>query len=192
MLTYNEIKPKKIIVLDGEPWEVLDSHVFRKQMRKPVNQTKLKNLRTGKISERSFHQSETVFEAEIVKKQITFLYNKLSRQTNVVEYWFCETKNPKERFFLSQETMGINPAFLKENTPVDMLTFEEETIGIKLPIKLAFTVKEAPPSTRGNTAQVGTKQVLLENNATVNVPLFVEMGDRILVNTETGEYAGRE
>lgn len=192
MLSYSEIKQKKVIVLDGDPYEVLDSHVFRKQMRKPVNQTKLRNLKTGKITERSFHQAETVAEAELLKKQITYLYNKPSRQTGIKEYWFCDTQNPRERFSLTEEVISANPVFLKENTSVDMLMFGDQIIGIKLPIKLAFTVKEAPPSTRGNTAQGGTKQVTLENGAVINTPLFVEIGDRILVNTETGEYAGRE
>ena len=73
MLDYSEITLRKYIVLDGEPWEVIDAHVFRKQQRKPVNATKLKNLITGKVTERSFHVSEKVEEAEIDSRDVKFL-----------------------------------------------------------------------------------------------------------------------
>ena len=96
MLNYNEIKERKFIVVDGEPYEVLSSHVFRKQMRKPVNQTKLRNLISGKVIERAFHQAEKVDEADIERKKIKYLY------TNKGEYWFCEEKDPSKRFILPE------------------------------------------------------------------------------------------
>src|ERR1700756_5474631 len=92
MLEYNEITERKYIILDDEPWEVLSSHVFRKQQRKPVNATKLKNLITGKVTEHSYHQSEKVEEAEIEKREVKYLYN--SRN----EFWFTDPNDQSKRF----------------------------------------------------------------------------------------------
>ncbi len=185
MLNYNEITPKKCVVLDGEPYEVLSSHVFRKQQRKPVNQTKLKNLISGKVTERSFHQSETAEEAELPLRSYTYLYE------NRGQCWFCESGNPSSRFPLPSETVGPQVKFLKANTDVSALLFNDKIISFKIPIKVELKVKIAPPAVKGNTVQGGTKQVTLENNILVNAPLFIEEGDIVRVNTETGEYVER-
>ena len=185
MLDYNAILPKKFIVLDGEPYEVISSHVFRKQQRKPVNQTKLKNLITGKVTERSFHQSEKADEAEIESKSIKYLY------ANKGEAWFCEENDPSKRFAIPEATVGSALQFIKANSLIDALLFNEEIIGVRPPIKVELKVKEAAPAVKGNTAQGATKQVVLETGATVNVPLFVNEGDILRINTETGEYTER-
>jgi elongation factor P len=185
MLEYNEIKQKKIIVFEGEPHEVLSSHVFRKQQRKPVNQTKLKNLMSGKVTEYSFHQSETAEEADIVKRTATYLYNHRG------EWWFADPKNPKDRFTVSEEILGTRQNFLIPNTSVELLTFDDTIIGVSIPIKMTFTVTDAPPSIKGSTATGSNKVVTIETGATINTPMFVNAGDRIIVNTETGEYAER-
>ncbi len=185
MLNYNEIITKKIIVLDGEPYEVLASHVFRKQQRKPVNQTKLKNLITGKVTERSFHQSESAHEAELPVRSFTYLYE------NRGQYWFCEPGNPKNRFSYSEEVVGAEGKFLKPNTNVEALFFNDKILAFKIPIKVDLKVKSAPPAVRGNTVQGGTKQVTLENGMEMQVPLFIEEGDIVRVNTQTGEYTER-
>lgn len=185
VLAYNEILPKKIILYEGSPFEVLTSHVFRKQQRKPVNQTKLRNLKTGKVTEVSFHQSETVEEADIQYETITYLYH------NRGEFWFCEEGNPRNRFQLSEEQIGEQGRFLKENARVEVMRFEDEVIGVHLPIKLDLKVKEAPPAVKGNTVQGGTKQVVLETGATINAPMFINEGDILRINTETGEYVER-
>lgn len=185
MLAYNEITPKKYILVDGEPFEVISSHVFRKQQRKPVNQTKLKHLKTGKVVERSFHQSEKAEEADIDTKKVTFLYN------NRNEYWFCEEGNPRKRFTLPEEILGGKGRFLKENESIDAQVLGEEIIGVKLPIKVDLKVTDAPPAVKGNTAQGATKQVMLETGAAVQVPLFINEGDIVRINTETGEYTER-
>src|SRR3989338_5708182 len=119
MLNYNEITVKKIIVLDGAPYEVLESHVFRKQQRKPVNQTKLKNLITGKVTERSFHQSETAVEADLPVRSFTYLYE------NRGEYWFCEHGNPKNRFSYSEEVVGPQGKFFKSNSTIEAIFFND-------------------------------------------------------------------
>lgn len=185
MLDYNEVKPRTYIVMDGEPYEVLSSHVFRKQMRKPVNATKLRNLITGKVMEYSFHASEKTQEAEIVTREVTYLYN------NRGEYWFCEKNDPSKRFSLAADFIGDQGKFMKPNGPIELLSFEERNIGVKLPIKVELKVTEAPPSIKGNTAQGGTKLVTLETGAAINAPLFINEGDILRINTETGEYVER-
>lgn len=187
MLLYNEIKERKFIELDGAPYEVLSSHVFRKQQRKPVNQTKLKNLLTGKVMERSFHQNEKVQEAEILSKNIKFLYVNDKKG----EFWFCAVKDPKDRFFITENVLGDKYRFLKANEEYEGLVFNDEIIGVKFPIKIEVVVTEAPPGEKGNTAQGGTKQVTLETGATLNVPLFINEGDIVRINTDTGEYVER-
>ncbi len=184
MLDYNEIKPRKYIILDGEPYEVQDSHVFRKQQRKPVNQTKLKNLITGKVVEKSFHQSEKADEADIIRKNIKYLYN------NKGEYWFCEENDPSKRFSLEESSIE-GAKFMKQNSIVEAKVFGDKIIGVSLPIKVRLEVKEAPPAVKGNTATGANKQVIVETGATVGVPIFVKEGDVIEINTETGEYTGR-
>ncbi len=185
MLEYNEILPKKVILLDGDPYEVLDAHVFRKQMRKPVNQTKLRHLITGKVTEQAFHVSEKVEEADLSTKSVKYLY------TNKGERWFCAEHNPADRLMLSDNTIGVGARFLKPDAVVEAIVFDEKIIGVKLPIKIDLLVKEAPPAVRGNTAQGGSKQIVLETGATVSAPLFINEGDLVRINTETGEYVER-
>ena len=156
LLEYNEIKPRKFIVYEGEPFEVLTSHVFRKQMRKPVNATKLRNLLTGRVAEISFGQSEKVAEAELDKREVKYLY------TNKGEYWFCEKNDPSKRFKLEPETVEGKIDYLKPNDLVSLLSFNERVIGLSIPIKVDLKVIDAPPAVKGNTAQGGLKQIKLE------------------------------
>lgn len=185
MLVYNDITKGKVIIMDGAPYEVLDSHVFRKQQRKPVNATKLKNLITGKVTEYSFHVSDKAEEAEIESKPLVYIYNSRG------EWWFHTAGNPSNRLTLPDEILGDQKNFLKEKMEIEGLYFEEKPIGVKLPIKVTYKVIEAPPNVRGNTAQGGNKQVKIESGAMITTPMFVEEGNLIEVNTQTGEYVGR-
>jgi len=185
MLEYNEITIGKFIIFNGEPWEVLSAHVFRKQQRKPVNATKLRNLITGRITENSFHVSEKAEEAEIESKDIKFIYEAKG------EYWFHENGEPSKRFALKEEQIGYGSKFLKKDAIAKAMIFDEKIIGVKMPIKVELKVVEAPPSTKGNTAQGGNKVVKVETGASVNAPLFINEGDTIRVNTETGDYVER-
>jgi elongation factor P len=184
-LTYDEIKERKYIVLDGEPWEVLTSHVFRKQQRKPVNAVKLRNLISGKVTEKSFHVSEKVEEAEIESSDVKFLYE------NRGEYWFCDPEVPSNRFKIDESVIGVQAKFMKKDSIIEALSFDEKVIGVKMPIKIDLMVTEAHPAVKGNTAQGGTKVVVVETGATVNVPMFIKEGEVIRINTETGEYTER-
>ena len=183
MLSYNEIVPKKFIEIDDVPYEVVFSHVFRKQQRKPVNQTKLKNLLNGRQTERTFQQSEKVKEAEIDFKKIKYLY------ANRGEFWFCEENNPSQRFKIDQSIASTK--FLKENSLVDAVFFAERVIEIKLPTKVELKVIETPPNNKGNTASGANKLVVVETGDSVTTPMFIKEGDIIRINTEKGEYVER-
>ena len=190
-LEYNEIKPRKYIIYDGNPYEVLEYHVARTQQRKPQNQVKLRNLINGKVIPATFHASDMVDEADISKKSIKYLYN------NKGEYWFCDEKNPSNRFNIEESVLGEQKKFLKENNIVNAKIYtnddeEEVVIGIELPIKLTLKVKSAPPNIKGNTAGSSSgKLAILETGASVVVPLFIEEGEEIIINTESGEYVER-
>jgi elongation factor P len=185
MLEYNEVVERTYIVLEGDPYEVITSHVFRKQQRKPVNATKLKNLITGKVTEYSFHVSEKVQEAEIDKREVKYLY------TNKGQYWFCLPTDPSNRFSMSEEVVGPQGKFLKANSIITQLLFGDRPLGFKFPITVDLKVTEAAPAVRGDTVSGGSKTVTLETGATINVPLFVNEGDTIRINTETSEYRER-
>ncbi len=185
ILSYNEIVQKTVIDYNGEPYEVLSSHVFRMQQRKPVNQTKLRNLISGKVTEISFHQSETVPEADIEKIKAQYLY------TNRGESWFAEEGNAKNRFSFPDSSVSDKVKWLRTNSTVEVLLFKEEPITVSIPVKVDLTVKEAPPAVRGDTATGGDKKVVLETGAVVSTPLFINEGDVLKINTDTGEYVER-
>jgi elongation factor P len=185
MLEYNEVVERKYIVLDGQPYEVLSSHVFRKQQRKPVNATKLKNLISGKVTEYSFHVSEKVEEAEIDNREIKYLYE------NKGEYWFCLPSEPSNRFKFSFDEIGPRIKLIKSNTIISQLMFGDKTTGFKFPAMVELKVTEAPPNIKGDSATGGNKVVIVETGATIDAPLFVNEGDVIRINTETGEYKDR-
>ncbi len=172
-------------MIDGEPYIVLEYNFLRMQQRRPTSQTKLKNLITGKIITRTFQQSDSFPEAEIDKQPIIFLYSSRG------EYWFRDKNDPKIRFMLKEENLGESGKFLKPNTDVLAYKFGEKILNIELPIKMDYLVKEAPPSYKGDTATGGSKIVVLENGLTMNVPMFINEGDVIRINTESGEYTER-
>jgi elongation factor P len=155
------------------------------QMRKPVNQTKLKHVVSGKVVEISFHQNETATEADVDKMMANYLY------TNRGESWFAEEGNAKNRFSFPEATMSDKVKWLTQNAVVEVLTYEEKPIAIEIPVKVDLEVKEAPPNVKGDTATGGTKSVVLATGASVNVPLFINTGDIIRINTDTGDYVER-
>ena len=189
-LQYSEIREKKIIIHDGEPCEVVESHVARTQQRKPQNQVKLRSLISGKVFPATFHVSDSADEADIEKREVTFLYH------NKGEYWFCAPEDKSKRFKLDEALLGNTVKFLKENSNVTALVWtneddEEKIIKLSMPIKMEFKVKEAPPAVRGDTSKGGIKVIILENGAKLNAPMFINEGDVIRVNTETGDYVER-
>ena len=190
MLDYNEIVPRKFIIHDDEPYEVLTSHVFRKQQRKPVNATKLRNLLSGRVVEVSFQATDKVDEADMKKSPVKFIYEQKG------EFWFHPDGKPGERFTLSADVIADAKKWIRPNDVYDAVVFtndddEERIIGLSIPIKMDLKVKEAAPAVKGNTAQGATKTVVLENGTEINVPLFINEGDVVRINTETGDYVER-
>lgn len=190
MLAYNEATIRKIIMHEGEPYEVMASHVFRKQQRKPVNATKLKNLLSGRVVEHSFQVSDKIDEADISKKPVKFIYESKG------EFWFHPDNKPADRFTIAGDLIGEKKQWMKPNDVYNMIVWtneddEEKMVGIDLPIKMNLKVTEAAPAVKGNTSSGALKTVTLETGAEVNVPLFINEGDFVIVNTETGEYVGR-
>lgn len=189
LLQYSEIKEKKVIIWKDEPFIVLESHVARTQQRKPQNQVKMRSLINGRAVNETFRSSDTAEEADIEKKEVKFIYE------NKGEFWFCEPNDPAKRFTIDSKIIGDKAKFLKANLVLHTQIFdyddEEKIIGVDLPIKMEFTIKEAPPNIKGDTATGGTKTVVLENDMNLNVPLFIEAGEKIIVNTETGMYVER-
>ncbi len=186
MLNYNEIKPGKVLVLDGEPMEVVwTSGIVKKQRQKPHLSAKLRNLKTASVVEKTFTQSDKVAEAELQTREMKFIY------ANKGVAVFTPPDNPSDRAELSEELLGNSLNYITEGDIIEMNIFDDEIIGVKLPIKVELKVAEAPPNIRGNTSAGGNKVVVLETGLKVTTPLFVEAGDKIVVNTETAEYSSR-
>ncbi len=185
VLSYNEILKGCVINYNNEPYEVLSAHVFRMQQRKPVNQTKLRQLVGGKVVEIAFHQNETVTEADIGMMRANYLY------TARGESWFAEEGNAKNRFSFPEDSVHDKVQWLVPNSAVEVLTYEDTPMTIKIPVKVELSVKDAPPAVKGNTVSGGTKLAELATGAKVNVPLFINTGDIVRINTDTGEYTER-
>ena len=180
----NDLKPKTYFIYEGAPYVVLETHHLKMQQRRPTVQVSMRNLINGKNLERNFAQSDIFEPADVERQKVKYLY------AHRDQYWFSYEKDPKS-FELKSEIIGDSGKFLKPNTLIDAIAFEGTIISIELPIKMEYKVTEAPPAIRGDTAQGGVKQATIETGASVNVPLFINQGDTILVNTETGDYVER-
>lgn len=186
MLSINELKNGVFVVIGGEPFIVLEVKHLHMGRGGSSIQTRIKNLKTGQLFSRNFKPADSFEEAEIEKMKSRFLYE------NRGVYWFDEASNPKNRFSFKKEELGEEIAnFLKPNLEIIALKFQDKIINIELPIKIDFKVVEAPPTIRGDTAQGGNKPVTIETGAKILVPLFIEEGDIIRINTQTGEYVER-
>lgn len=184
-LGVNDLKPKIYFIYEDQPCMVLETHHLKMQQRRPVVQTKFRNLLSGKHLERNFAQSDVFEEADIERKSVKFLYAHRN------EFWFADPNNPSKRFELDVDLIGDQAKFLKPNTILEALHWNDKVINVSLPIKMQFKVVESPPGIRGDTATGGTKVVKIDTGAELNVPLFINESDEIIVNTETGEYVER-
>lgn len=181
----NDLKKKDYIIIDDQPVMVLETHHLKMQQRRPTVMTKYRNLLNGKMYERNFSQGTTFEVADIERKAIKFLY------AHRDQYWFSDPDDPSKRFQLGADIIGDQAGFLKGNTVLESLSWNGDIINIELPIKMEFTVVEAPPGLKGDTQSGGTKQVTLDTGAVINAPLFINEGENIIVNTQTGEYSER-
>ncbi len=185
MLRYTDLKKGVVFLMDNNPWIVIESRLVKLQRQKPIVKAKIKNLKTGTTVEKTFTQADEFEEAEIETKKIKFLYSHRGK------FVFIEDDDPSKRLELTEELIGENAKFLKKGAEVEAILIDDKIVGIKLPIKMDFKVIEAPPSFKGDTAQGGTKQVTIETGAKINVPMFIEEGDIIRINTQDGSYVER-
>ncbi len=185
MLGYFNLRKGIQFIFDGQPYEVLEFQQMQKAKDVVVAQTKIRNLVTGKVFERNFHKNDTFEEAQLEKTEVKFIYRRKGR------FIFSESQNPANRFELAEEQIGTGAGFLKPDQAITAIRFQDKIINIVLPIKVRLKVIESPPGLKGGRAQPGNKTVTLETGAKINVPLFVDQGDVIEINTETGEYVRR-
>lgn len=184
MLNLSEIKVGKKIVVEGAPFVVQFSQHSKMGRAGAVLRTKMRNLETGAVISKTFQGADKVENAEMTTQKAQYLYCE-------GDSFFFMNNETYEQFELSKKVIADNANFLKDGTEVDILYFKGKPINIELPIKLDFEVVEAPPAVKGNTADGGSKQVTIETGIKVNVPLFIKTGDKIRINTQTGEYAER-
>ena len=183
-LDFNELKKGVLINFNNQPHEIMIANFVRMQQRKPVMQMKLRNLMTGKVVEYSAKSGESFQQADITKQKAQFLYAD-GEGTHFMNNETFETVDISPE--LSQDKIG----YLKEGTDVNLMYYGDKPISIDLPIKIDLEVKSTPPGIKGDTATGGSKPATLETGRIVNVPLFIKEGDRIRINTETGEYVER-
>jgi elongation factor P len=184
MLNFNEIKTGKVIKLNAEPYIIIKTDHHKMGRGGAVLKIKCRNLINGNILERTYQGAEKAEEAETETKKANFMYKDKD------EAYFMDNAS-YEQFNLHLEELGEQVQFLKDGTDVDVLYFESRPVSISLPIKMEFKVISAPPGVKGNSAGNVNKQVEIETGAKINVPMFINEGDMIRINTDTGEYVER-
>lgn len=185
MLEINSLRAGVHIVLEGEPF-VIVKHDFIKMGRgKGVMRISVKNLKTGQTLEKSFKGQEKIEQADISRSKANYLYHEGA------SYFFMDSTS-YDQFFVTDKQLGDKVQYLKENLEVEVLNYNNSPINVELPKKIKLEIKSAPPGIRGDTAQGSvTKKVTLETDQVVDVPLFINEGEAVIVNTETGKYVGK-
>ncbi|MFA5047410.1 MAG: elongation factor P [Patescibacteria group bacterium] len=183
--TLNDIKKGLSIIHEGEPYVVAEANFVRMQQRKPVMQTKLKNLLNGKVAEINFHPGDRVEEADLQRKKVDYLYSD-------GENYFFMSQDDFEQFSLPKSNLAEKTGYLKDGDKVDALYFNGNPVSISPAPKVELKVVSAPEGVKGNSAQGRvTKTAELETGLNIQVPLFVKEGDTIRINTDSGDYVER-
>jgi elongation factor P len=180
----NDMKLGAIVLMNKQPFQVIWSNRMRTAQRKPVMQTKLRNVITGKVMEYSFKFGERLEEADVTREKANFLY------ADIDGTHFMNNETFETIDMLKEVTAEQEP-FLKEGTEVQILRFNGKPVSIELPIKIELKVTEAPPNVVGNSGGSVTKPVTLETGLVVNAPMFIKEGDTLRIDTRTGEYVER-
>jgi len=184
MLNFNEIKTGKVIKINNDPYLIIKTDHHQMGRGGAILRIKARNLLANNVLEKTYQGTEKAEEAETKVKKADFLYKD---QTGA---YFMDIEN-YEQFSMPLEDIGDSARFLKDGTEVDVFYFESNPVSISLPVKMKFKVISAPPGTKGNSAGNVTKVVKIETGTDVSAPLFINEGDTIKVNTETGEYVER-
>ena len=172
------------IELDGEPFTVLYFQHVKPGKGGAFVRTKIKNLRNGKIVERTFRAGEKFGDADVEDRTMQYLYHDGS------SFVFMDTESYDQLNF-SEEQIGDSKKYLLENCEVDVLFWKNNPINIELPSFIVAAVTQCDPGMKGDTAQGATKPATLECGAVVNVPLFIKEGEKLRVDTRSGEYVER-
>lgn len=184
MLSLNEIKIGSIVEINGEPYVVIRSDHHKMGRGGAVLKTKMKNLINGNVLERTFQGNDKIEKADTEKKKANFMYKDTDNA------YFMDNDS-FEQFSITVDQVGEKLRFVKEGVDVDVLYFDGKAVAIDPPIKVELRVVSAPPGVKGNSAGNVSKQVELETGETINAPMFINEGDLIRINTETGEYSER-
>lgn len=172
------------IELDGTPFIIVDFQHVKPGKGGAFVRTKLKNLLNGRVVDQTFRSGEKVEKPDLLERNMQFLYREGDQ--------YCMMDNETyEQIMLTEEQVGEARLFLIENMNVDVLFFNQEPIALELPNFVELEIAQTEPGVKGDTAAGGSKPATLESGATVQVPLFINEGDRIKVDTRTGNYIER-
>ena len=184
-VNFGDLKKGLSIEVEGQPYEVLDYERHKMQQRAPVTRLKLRNLKDGKVIGRTFQSYTTEFSlAEVDERPAQYLY------TDGHFYSFMDTETYDQYELTADQLRGVTD-YLKENTIIDLIYYKQNIINVRLPTFVELEVVETPPGFKGNTAQGGTKPATLDTGLTTQVPMFISTGEKIKVDTRTGEYIER-
>jgi elongation factor P len=172
------------IEVDQKPFEIIEFLHVKPGKGGAFVRTKLRNMLNGRVVDRTFRSGEKVGKPDLQERQMQYLYK------DVDNYCLMDNDN-YEQFFLSEEQMGENKLFLVENENVSVLLLNDKPIGIELPFFVELSVADTSPGVKGDTASKVTKPATLETGAVVPVPIFINVGDKIKVDTRTGTYVER-
>jgi elongation factor P len=184
VISTGDLRKGIAIELDGELWQVLDFHHIKMGRGSAQIRMKLRNVKKGQTVERSFQAGEKWPRAWLDRRPVQFLYR------DGTDHHFMDSES-FEQFILTDEQLADAVAFLKEGMTLDRVSYEGETIGIELPVTVDLTVSETEPGFAGDTASGARKPATLETGHVLQVPLFVQQGDVVRVDTRTGEYQTR-
>lgn len=184
MVSVNDFRTGLTIELDNDVWQVIEFQHVKPGKGAAFVRSKLRNLRSGSIQERTFRAGEKVAKALVETKHTQYLYESGGLYTFMDNETYDQITLPKER--LEHE---LN--FLQENMSVQLMTYKDETIGIQLPNTVELEVTETDPGIRGDTVSGASKQAKLATGFVIQVPLFINIGDRLVVDTRNGQYVSR-
>jgi elongation factor P len=184
-ISFREIKKGTVIMLEGEPYEVIDRSFRAKQQREAMATVNMKNLLTGKMLEKNFQSSAMVEQAQLNERRAQFLYR------DGDEYSFMDQET-YDQFNLTRQQLGDAAGYMKEELEIRIVMFEDTPVDVILPSEVSLKVTDCPPGVKGDTAQGGSKIVTLETGMKVSTPLFVEEGDMVVIKTKTGSFDRRE
>ncbi|PIS41771.1 MAG: elongation factor P [Candidatus Kerfeldbacteria bacterium CG08_land_8_20_14_0_20_42_7] len=184
MYDMNDLRVGTFIQFNGEPYEIVDSSHMKMGRGKAVMRTKLRHLVTGNTLENTFKANDRIPEADLSHSKASFLYGD-------DESLHFMDQTSFEQFFISKKSFEEKARFLKDGLMVDVMLIDGTPATVQIPKKIEYVVKDAPPGVKGDTATNVFKTVTLENDLEIRVPLFINTGDKIIVNTDTGDYTER-